>query len=181
MNILKTELDGVVVIEPRVFDDDRGFFFESYQARRYAAAGLPPRFVQDNHSFSQKGVLRGLHFQMHPCAQAKLVYAAYGSIFDVVVDIRKSSETFKQWLSVTLSDENRRMLYIPEGFAHGFMCLSDTAYVIYKCSAEYSPGHEAGIRWDDPDLAITWPAPNPILSEKDANNPYFTDAVLFEE
>ena len=180
-SFMNTDLESVIIIKPNVFNDTRGFFLETYLKSDFCRHGINSEFVQDNHSFSQKGVLRGLHFQMHPCAQAKLVYAAYGSIFDVVVDIRKSSETFKQWLSVTLSDENRRMLYIPEGFAHGFMCLSDTAYVIYKCSAEYSPGHEAGIRWDDPDLAITWPAPNPILSEKDANNPYFTDAVLFEE
>lgn len=174
-SFITTEFEGVIIIEPEAFSDTRGFFLETYRKSDFRRQGINTEFMQDNHSFSQKGVLRGLHYQIHPYAQAKLVYAVYGSIFDVAVDIRKTSPAFGKWTSVRLSAENHRMLYIPEGFAHGFLCLSSVAQVIYKCSTEYSPGHEAGIRWNDPDLAINWPTAEPVLSEKDSNNPWFKE------
>lgn len=176
----KTEIDGVIIITPDVFSDERGLFLETYVKPVFECNGVDAGFVQDNHSFSKKGVLRGLHYQAPPKAQAKLVYVASGAILDVAVDIRRSSPTYKKWVSARLSDDNRQMLYIPEGFAHGFLCLSDTAHVMYKCSALYAPEHERGIRWDDPELSIPWPLKDPILSAKDAKNPYLRDAEPFE-
>ncbi|MBS3975471.1 MAG: dTDP-4-dehydrorhamnose 3,5-epimerase [Syntrophomonadaceae bacterium] len=170
MKTIATKLPGVLVIEPPVFGDARGFFMETWNQKRYAEAGLPASFVQDNLSFSKLGTLRGLHFQ-HPNAQGKLVYVLQGEVFDVAVDIRTGSPTFGQWVGVTLSAANKRQLYIPEGFAHGFCVTSETALFAYKCTDFYNPATEGGIAWDDPDLGIPWPDSKPILSEKDRNYP----------
>lgn len=173
----RLEIPDVVMIEPRVFRDERGFFMESYKHSEFAAFGIQERFVQDNHSRSKKGVLRGLHYQNPPRAQGKLVRAVSGEIFDVAVDIRKGSPTYGRWVGVNLSEENIRMLYIPAGFAHGFMTLSDVADVMYKTTDEYSPEHEAGIIWNDPEIGIEWPLAEPVLSPRDARWPGLRDAV----
>ena len=167
MNLRKTELDGVLIIEPHVFKDQRGYFFETYQRQRYGDAGIVTDFVQDNLSFSKKGTLRGLHYQ-HPHEQAKLVQVVQGEVFDVVVDIRHDSPTFGKWIGQYLSDENKKQLFVPEGFAHGFCVLSDTALFDYKCSDFYAPDCEGGILWSDPDVAIDWSVESPIVSDKDA-------------
>jgi dTDP-4-dehydrorhamnose 3,5-epimerase len=166
MTVFETPLSGLFRIEPRVFGDQRGFFLETFQQRRFEAAGLAGNFVQDNQSRSQCGTLRGLHFQL-PRTQAKLVFVISGEIWDVAVDVRRSSPTFGQWYGVTLNETNHWQLYIPEGFAHGFCVLSETADVIYKCTDYYAPECEKSLRWDDPDLAIPWPVTNPLLSPKD--------------
>jgi dTDP-4-dehydrorhamnose 3,5-epimerase len=166
MNVVTTDLEGVVIIEPRIFSDARGSFFESYHAERYAAAGLPPRFVQDNHSCSTPGTLRGLHYQLRR-PQGKLLRAVRGSIFDVAVDIRRGSPTFGRWVGVTLSAENKRQLYVPPGYAHGYCVPEETSEVEYKCTDFYAPEDEHGIAWNDPTVAIAWPLTNPILSERD--------------
>jgi dTDP-4-dehydrorhamnose 3,5-epimerase len=173
MNLIPTDLPGVLIIEPRVFRDDRGYFLETWNAERYAEIGLPP-FVQDNLSCSHHGVLRGLHYQ-HPGDQGKLVSVLEGEVFDVAVDIRPDSPTFRQWVGVTLSAENARQLYIPVGFAHGFLVTSSTARFAYKCTDFYQPQHEGSLRWDDPDIAITWPIEDPVLSPKDAVAPLLKD------
>jgi dTDP-4-dehydrorhamnose 3,5-epimerase len=166
MNIIPTSLEGLLIIEPDVFGDTRGYFLETYHQRRYQSAGLDTTFVQDNLSFSKKGTLRGLHFQItHP--QAKLVQAITGKIFDVAVDIRPESPTFGKWSGAMLSEENKRQLFIPGGFAHGFCVLSEIAHVFYKCSDYYSPEDEGGILWSDPAIAIDWPVKDPMLSDKD--------------
>lgn len=166
MNIITTSLDGVLIIEPKVFADNRGFFMETYHQGRYNDSGVNRIFVQDNLSFSVKGTLRGLHFQVrHP--QAKLVQAITGEIFDVAVDIRHGSPTFGKWVGVRLSEQNKRQLFISEGFAHGFCVLSETALFSYKCSDFYAPGDESGILWSDPEIAIDWPVEKPIISDKD--------------
>lgn len=169
MKIIKTKIDDVLIIEPAVFGDDRGFFFESFnQACFNEVIGRKVSFVQDNHSKSSRGVLRGLHYQLEPYAQGKLVRCVLGEVFDVAVDIRKSSSTFGQWVGVTLSAENKRQLWIPEGFAHGFLTLSDTAEFLYKTTNYYSPSHEKSILWDDRRLSIEWPNMSDLtLSEKD--------------
>lgn len=156
----------VKIIEPDVFSDARGYFLETYQDRKYQDFGLPERFVQDNLSFSEKGILRGLHYQIHH-AQAKLVSVIEGEIFDVAVDIRNGSPTFGEWVGVLLSSEKHNQLFIPEGFAHGFLVKSTTAYVSYKCSDFYDPSSERGLIWNDPNVGITWGIDNPILSKKD--------------
>jgi dTDP-4-dehydrorhamnose 3,5-epimerase len=166
MTVFETPLSGLFRIEPRVFGDQRGFFLETFQQRRFEATGLGGNFVQDNQSRSQRGTLRGLHFQL-PRTQAKLVFVISGEIWDVAVDVRRSSPTFGQWYGVTLNETNHWQLYIPEGFAHGFCVLSETADVIYKCTDYYAPECEKSLRWDDPDLAIPWPVTNPLLSPKD--------------
>ena len=166
-----TELPGVVVIEPRVFADDRGFFMETYKHSDFAAAGVPVHFVQENHSRSVHGTLRGLHLQRPPKAQGKLVRVISGEILDVAVDICPDSATFGRWVSVTLSGENRRSVYIPAGYAHGFCVVSAEAEVIYKTTEEYAPALEWGVRWDDPVLAIPWPVTAPRLSERDKRWP----------
>ncbi|HEX7057461.1 MAG TPA: dTDP-4-dehydrorhamnose 3,5-epimerase [Bacilli bacterium] len=172
MNILKTKLQGVLLIEPRVHEDGRGFFMESYRADLFQQAGIAARFVQDNHSLSvEKGVLRGLHYQLAPKAQAKLVRVVRGAIFDVAVDIRRSSPTFGLWESFVLSAENKRQVYIPRGFAHGFCTLEPDTEVIYKVDQYYSPEHDRGILWNDAELGIPWPVADPVLSEKDRNHP----------
>lgn len=160
-------LPGIVMIEPDVYRDERGFFLESYHQKKYAEAGIPAHFVQDNHSMSKRGVLRGLHAQLsHP--QGKLIRVIHGEIFDVVVDIRKESSTYKAWAGVHLSAENARQCYIPPGYAHGFCVLSDTAEVEYKVTDFYDPAGELTLLWNDPDIAIEWPIKNPIVSPKDS-------------
>ena len=163
-------LKEVIIVEPDVFGDYRGYFLETFQKKRYEEVGINVSFVQDNLSFSRKGVLRGLHYQF-PHEQAKLVQVIEGEIFDVAVDIRRNSPSFGKWISIILSHENKRQLYVPAGFAHGFCVLSDTVYVLYKCSDYYSPESEGGILWSDPNLAISWPTQRPILSDKDAVYP----------
>jgi dTDP-4-dehydrorhamnose 3,5-epimerase len=166
------QLPDVILIEPRVFTDARGFFLETYKFSEFAAHGIPERFVQDNHSRSVKHVLRGLHFQNPPKAQGKLVRVIRGAIYDVAVDIRPSSPTFGEWVAEVLSEENQRMLYIPPGFAHGFLTLSEVADVTYKVTEEYAPELDSGILWNDPAPAIPWPLESPpILSPKDASLP----------
>ena len=174
MQIHPTRLDGLVIIEPKVFTDPRGFFFESYHNHRYRENGIPCSFVQDNQSFSIKNTLRGLHYQ-YPHGQAKLVSVIKGEVFDVAVDIRRSSPTFAQWEGVHLTERNHLQLFIPEGFAHGFCVLSDDAVFSYKCSDYYTPSAEHGIVWNDPDIGIIWPVKNPLLSEKDSRYPRLTD------
>ena len=166
MNVLPTELEEVFVIEPRVFNDKRGFFFETYQRERYAEFGIKPDFVQDNCSYSVQGTLRGLHYQ-HPRPQDKLVQVLQGEIYDIALDIRRGSPTFGQWAGAYLSDQNKRQLYIPEGFAHGFYVRSDIAYFAYKCTDYYHPESERGIIWNDPVLNIQWGCKEPLISEKD--------------
>ncbi len=166
---LKTEIPEVVLVKPKVFKDDRGFFMETYKKSEFERAGITTNFVQDNHSKSTKYVLRGLHFQKEPFGQGKLVRCIRGKIFDVAVDIRKESPTFKRWVGFELTEENKQMLWIPRGFAHGFLTLSDEAEIIYKVSDnEYSPKSDAGIIWNDPEININWPIDRePILSGKD--------------
>lgn len=166
MNLIPTDLPGVLLIEPKVFGDARGYFFESWHRQRYAEHGLDVDFVQDNLSLSRRGILRGLHFQ-NPQPQGKLVQVLQGEVFDVAVDIRLGSPTFGRWAGVTLSADHPRQFYVPEGFAHGFCVLSETALFSYKCTDYYQPQHEHSLRWDDPDLGISWPTPAPQLSAKD--------------
>ena len=170
------EISGLVVIEPAVFRDDRGFFMETYAGREFSASGIKVNFVQDNHSKSKRAVLRGLHYQSEPMPQAKLVRCVSGRIFDAAVDIRAGSATFGRWFGVELSERNNKMLFIPPGFAHGFVVLSEEAEVLYKTDNFYSREHERGIIWNDPDVNIQWPVKNPILSEKDARLPRLKDA-----
>lgn len=174
MNIIQTKLPGVLLLEPKVFGDHRGFFMETYHATRYAEAGVPATFVQDNLSVSEHGILRGLHLQ-NPHAQGKLVYVLEGEVFDVAVDVRTGSPTFGQWAGETLSAENKRQLWIPEGFAHGFCVTSDRALFCYKCTDFYSPENEISVRWDDPALGITWPVTQLRLSKKDAEAALLAD------
>lgn len=181
MNVIKTEIPDVLIFEPKVFGDERGFFFESFNHKLFEeAVGYPVNFVQDNHSKSSKGVLRGLHYQLPPHAQGKLVRCVAGEVFDVAVDIRKSSPTFGQWVGVHLSGENKRQLWIPEGFAHGFFTLSDTAEFLYKTTRYYSSINERSIIWNDPDICVKWPIDNVIvvqMSVKDKFALKFKDAV----
>ncbi|HRY99371.1 MAG TPA: dTDP-4-dehydrorhamnose 3,5-epimerase [Bacteroidales bacterium] len=175
MRIEPTSLPGVLLVHPAVFRDERGHFLEPFNARDFEAAGLPSRFVQDNQSCSKAGVLRGLHLQLPPHAQGKLVRVARGAALDVAVDLRRTSPTFGKWTSVLLSAENNTMLWIPEGFAHGFLSLEDDTVFTYKCTAYYHKAAEASIRWNDPELAIDWGTAEPVLSEKDAMAPFFRD------
>lgn len=175
MEILTTEIPGLLIIKPDVFYDERGYFFESYNRNKFAEAGVDVDFVQDNESRSMKGVLRGLHFQREPFAQGKLVRVVKGEVLDVAVDIRKNSPTFGKWASIKLSGENKLMYWIPEGFAHGFLTLEDDTIFTYKCTGVYNKPAEASIRWNDPELSINWEFDNPILSSKDENAPLFSD------
>jgi len=168
---------GVLVVEPEVFEDDRGFFIEMYHQAKFETAGIKDCFVQDNRSRSRRGTVRGLHYQIKK-PQGKLVWAPSGEIYDVVVDIRKSSATFRKWFGIVLSEKNKIGLYIPPDFAHGYAVLSEEADFFYKCTDFYSPRYERCIRWNDPELAIEWPVDNPILSDKDAAAPLFLDAEL---
>lgn len=166
MKVEETNLEGVLLITPKVFGDSRGFFLETWSKDRYKEIGIALDFVQDNQSFSTKNVLRGLHFQ-NPNAQGKLVSVVKGCVFDVAVDIRKGSRSFGEWVGVKLSEENHQQLWIPPGFAHGFCVLSDTTLFTYKCTDVYTPSAEGGILWNDPEIGIDWPVENPILSDKD--------------
>lgn len=179
MNIQKTAIPEVLILEPKVFEDSRGFFFESFNEHELNCAGIVQRFVQDNHSHSAKNVLRGLHYQIaHP--QGKLIRVVRGEAFDVAVDLRRSSPTFGKWVSVTLSEDNKRIFWIPPGFAHGFLALSENTDFLYKTTDFYSPADERTVVWNDPDLAIQWPISGvPVLSAKDANGRILRDAECF--
>lgn len=178
MEFIKTKIDGVIILEPKVFGDHRGFFMESWSKREFEKMGLFYEFVQDNHSLSTvKGTLRGIHFQRGEKAQAKLVRCARGSVLDVAVDLRSKSTTYKQWIAVELSEENKRQLLIPRGFGHGFMTLTDHVEFLYKADNYYAPNAEGSIRWNDPELAINWGIEEPILSQKDAEAPLLKDAI----
>ncbi len=181
MKVISTKIPDVLILEPKVFGDERGFFMESFNARKFAeATGLDVQFVQDNHSRSAKGVLRGLHYQLKQ-PQGKLVRVVSGAVFDVAVDIRKSSATFGAWVGVELSAENHRQLWVPAGFAHGFLVLSETADFLYKTTNYYAPEYERCIQWDDATLAIDWPLQSPALrSAKDAAGTSLSEAVLFD-
>ncbi len=177
MNVIETEIPGALIIEPRVFGDQRGFFLETFQARRYAEIGLPGPFVQDNHSRSAYGVLRGLHFQWK-FPQGKLVFVSRGEVFDVAVDLRRDSPAFGRWVGVTLSEENHRQFYVPPGCAHGFCVLSEIADFQYKCTDYYHPEDEGSLIWNDPDIGIQWPLETPGLSDKDARAPRFSELTF---
>lgn len=184
----ETSISGLYIVEPIVFQDERGFFLEFFKESDFIKNGIKAKFVQDNHSKSKKWVLRGLHFQDPPYPQGKLIKCIKGEIFDVAVDLRKGSPTFGQWFGIRLSEENKLMLWIPPGFAHGFLTLSDEAEIIYKVSeSEYSPNHDRTLRWNDPDIGINWPLPEnvkPILSPKDENAPFLKELTIkfnFEE
>lgn len=182
MKVSPLSIPDVLLIEPQVFQDERGFFLESYQAEKFAAAGIPQPFVQDNHSASRRDVLRGLHYQIRQ-PQGKLLRAVVGEIFDVAVDLRRASPTFGQWAGVTLSAQNKQMFWVPPGFAHGFLVLSDWAEVLYKATDFYAPQWERTLRWDDPAVGISWPlSPGraPILSAKDAAGKFLAEAEVFE-
>ncbi|MHA7820226.1 MAG: dTDP-4-dehydrorhamnose 3,5-epimerase [Erythrobacter sp.] len=180
MNIVETGIPGPLIVEPRVFGDERGFFMETWNERVFGEAGLDLSFVQDNHSRSQRGVLRGLHFQ-NPGPQGKLVRVAHGSVFDVAVDLRRTSEHFGKWVGVELSADNKRMFWVPEGFAHGFLTLEDNTDFLYKCTALYAPQSEHTLAWDDPAVGIDWPLADldPIISEKDAEGHALADVMAF--
>ncbi len=180
MNVVATEIPDVLLVEPKVFGDERGFFFESFNERAWQeATGLKRRFVQDNHSRSQKGVLRGLHYQIAQ-PQGKLVRVVWGEVYDVAVDLRRSSPTYGHWVGATLSAENKRQLWVPEGFAHGFLVVSDSAEFLYKTTDYYAPQHERTLLWNDPDLAIPWPLEGePILSGKDLGGVLLHEAETY--
>jgi dTDP-4-dehydrorhamnose 3,5-epimerase len=180
MKLVGCPLSGPIILEPKVFGDDRGFFLESWNADSFQAAGLDMHFVQDNHSRSNRGVLRGLHYQ-NPEAQGKLVRVVTGRVWDVVVDIRRSSSNFGAWFGVELSGDNKRMLWVPEGFAHGFLTLEDETDLLYKCTAPYDPAQEHILAWNDPQVAIAWPLNGlePLLSDKDKRGRTFADAQVF--
>jgi dTDP-4-dehydrorhamnose 3,5-epimerase len=182
MKVSDTKISDVKIIEPTVFEDERGFFFESFNHKKFEeATGRSVQFVQDNHSMSSKGVLRGLHYQLPPHAQGKLVRVVHGEVFDVAVDIRKSSPTYGQWVAETLSAENKKQLWIPEGFAHGFLTLSETAEFLYKTTDYFAPACELSIVWNDPVIGIQWPAGVvPIISAKDTQGQSFMQAEMFD-
>lgn len=182
MNVIKTDIDGLLIIEPKIFNDSRGYFFESYTKSRYSSLGIGADFVQDNESSSSYGVVRGLHYQLPPYSQSKLVRVIYGNVLDVAVDLRRQSPTFGRYFSVELSHENKRQLFIPKGFAHGFAVLSERAVFAYKCDNYYAPEYERGILFNDPSLSIDWkiPAEKMIISDKDRKYPNFENAELFK-
>jgi dTDP-4-dehydrorhamnose 3,5-epimerase len=174
LNFVELEIPGVIRVEPRIFGDPRGYFFESYHAERYASHGIPARFVQDNESYSKRGILRGLHAQS-PFPQGKLVRALAGEIYDVVVDARLGSPAFGRWLGMTLSGENKHQLYVPPGCLHGFCVVSEAAQVEYKCTELYHPEAEFSVRFDDPEIGVRWPIAEPLLSDKDRRAPCFSE------
>jgi len=177
-SFVRLAIPEVIVIEPQVFGDSRGFFMETYKRSEFAKFGIDGSFVQDNHSKSGRGVLRGLHYQRPPHGQSKLVRVVVGEIFDVAVDIRPDSPTYGRWVSTTLSAANKRMVFVPPWCAHGFCVVSETAEVVYKTSTEYAPAYESGIAWNDPDLAIEWPVQSPIISPRDQQWPAFASVTL---
>jgi len=179
MNVIKTEIEGVYILETKVFGDHRGWFTESWSKRTMETAGINYEFVQDNHSFSaQRGTLRGIHFQMHPYAQAKLVRCTKGAVLDVAVDLRKDSPDYKKWVSVELNEDNKRQLLIPRGFGHAFLTLTDNVEFLYKADQYYSFEHDRSIAWNDPEIGIQWPINDPILSEKDKKAPLLCNSDL---
>ncbi len=179
MKVTSLKLNGASFLEPKVHGDHRGFFMESYNDSLFKQNGINYNFIQDNHSLSaEPGVLRGLHYQLNPKAQTKLVRVLTGAIYDVIVDIRKNSPTFGQWVGVILSEHNKRQLLVPKGFAHGFCTLVPNTQVLYKVDEYYSPEHDRGILWNDPALGINWPTSNPILSDKDQRHPLLKDAEM---
>ena len=171
----RLDIPEVILVQPKLFPDDRGFFAETYKMTDFKSNGIEMDFVQDNHSKSKAGVLRGLHYQTNPKAQGKLVRVVSGSVFDVAIDIRKNSPTYGKWVSAVLDAKQHNMLWIPPGFAHGVLVLEDDTQLIYKVTEQYSPEHDRCIRWDDPEIAVKWPINNPDLSEKDLKAPYFKD------
>ena len=176
MNVTKTKLNGVVILEPQVFGDNRGFFMESWSKRKFEEAGLFYDFVQDNHSSSTvKGTVRGIHFQKGKWCQAKLVRCTRGAVLDIAVDLRKNSSTYKQWISVELSEDNKKQIMVPRGFGHAFVTLTDHVEFMYKADNYYAPDSEGGIRWNDPDIGVEWGVIDPVLSAKDKINPFFKD------
>jgi len=177
MKFLKTEISDVIIVKPELIEDHRGFFMESYHIEKFTIGGIKCEFVQDNHAKSVLNTLRGIHFQVN-FPQAKLLRCLKGKVFDVAVDIRKDSSTYGKWVGEILSDENKHQLFIPVGFAHGYYVMSETAEIAYKCSEVYHPEDELGLRWNDPDIAIEWPALNPILSNKDAILPFLADIIF---
>ncbi len=177
MEIIKTKLEGLWIIKPAVFEDERGYFFESFNQEKFIQVGIDVKFLQDNESKSRKGVLRGLHFQNPPYAQGKLVRVMRGSVLDVAVDIRTQSPTYGQWESIVLSGQNKWMYWIPPGFAHGFVTLEDETIFFYKCTNVYNKSSEGSIIWNDPDLTIDWGVQNPVISEKDKTGPMFRDFI----
>jgi len=179
MELIPTSIPDVKIIKPDVFGDDRGYFFESFHVDKFAAFGITDPFLQDNESRSQKNVLRGLHFQLPPFAQGKLIRVIKGAVLDIAVDIRRNSPTFGKWVSMELTGENKWICWIPAGFAHGFVTLEDDTIFTYKCSAMYNKASEGSIRWNDPDLNIDWGITNPLLSEKDKVAPLLRDAIVF--
>lgn len=177
MNIRETKLKGVYVVEPKVFGDDRGWFMETYSKKKLQEAGIDTEFVQDNHSFSaEKGTLRGIHCQKEPMAQSKITRCTKGAVLDVAVDLRKKSPTYKKWLAVELTAENKKMLYLPRGFGHGFLTLEENSEFQYKVDQYYSPEHDRSIRFDDPEIGVDWKITNPIVSDKDKNSPLLKDS-----
>ncbi|MFA9556929.1 dTDP-4-dehydrorhamnose 3,5-epimerase [Evansella sp. AB-rgal1] len=179
MNIIATKLQGVYILEPAVYDDNRGFFMESYNKKVLKEQSIDVSFVQDNHSLStEAGVLRGLHYQLNPRAQSKLVRVCSGAIIDIIVDLRQNSETFGQWISVMLSEQNKHQVFIPKGFAHGFCTIEPNTQVLYKVDEYYEPKHDRGIIWNDPSIGIQWPTSTPILSEKDSKLPLLKNAEM---
>ena len=179
MDIIKTDIEDVLIIEPKVFGDHRGWFTETYSKEKFKEHGVEIDFIQDNHSFSaQKGTLRGLHFQLNPKAQTKLVRCTKGKILDVAVDLREGSPTYKKWIAVELTEENKKQLLIPKGFAHGFLTLTNDVEVQYKVDEYYSPKNDRSIRFDDPDIGVIWGIDSPILSDKDLNAPWLKDCDL---
>lgn len=179
MEFIRTEISDVILVKPKVFGDERGFFMESYRKSLFQANGITPEFIQDNHSKSAKGVLRGLHYQLDPKAQGKLVRCVAGSVFDVAVDIRRGSPTFGKWVGFELSAENKQMLWIPAGFAHGFVTLEDNTEFLYKTTGEYAPECDRGIKFDDTEIGIEWPEIGELLlSEKDKKQPLLKDAEI---
>ncbi|MDY0075775.1 MAG: dTDP-4-dehydrorhamnose 3,5-epimerase [Bacteroidales bacterium] len=177
MQIITTKIPDLLIVKPTVFEDNRGYFFESYNKEQFLGKGIDQNFVQDNESKSMKGVLRGLHFQAPPFAQGKLVRVMKGAVLDVAVDIRKNSPTYGQWASIELTESNKMMYWVPPGFAHGFVTLEDSTVFFYKCTNVYNKASEGSIRWNDPDLNIDWNIKNPILSEKDQTSPLFKDFI----
>lgn len=175
MEVIKTSIPDVLILKPKVFEDDRGYFFESYNKEKFLQHGLDKNFVQDNESKSVKNVVRGLHFQSPPFAQGKLVRVMKGAVLDVAVDLRRNSPTYGQWTSVELTEDNKWMYWVPPGFAHGFATLEDDTVFFYKCTNVYNKASEGSIRWNDPDLGVDWKLENPILSEKDQKAPLFRD------
>ncbi len=178
MNFIKLAIPEVILIEPKVFGDERGYFLETYRKNLFVENGIDVEFVQDNFSYSKKGILRGIHFQSAPHNQAKLVRVAEGEVFDVAVDLRKDSPTFGEWVGAYLSEKNGHMLYVPNGFGHGFCVVSEVARFEYKCSDYYAPECDNSIRWDDPQIGIEWPISDPILSDKDKNASLLSDTVI---